>query len=89
MNLRQCHVGAGIQGHLDDCCTINVHLFAGRSVAAGHPASLVKSMRLHAPCIIGNKHLQDHRLIHPLQLCKVGNIRLSPHEKVDKELVNQ
>lgn len=77
--IRQCHVGAWIEGHLDDGRAVDVHLLAGRGVAAGHPAGLVESMRLHTPCIVSHKYLQNHRLVHTLQLCEW---------KTEKELKN-
>lgn len=68
MYIRECHVGAWIEGHLDDSGAINVDLLAGCCVAAGDPACLVKAVGLHSPGVIPNKHLQHHRLIHSLQL---------------------
>lgn len=66
--IREGHVIAGLQKDLNNSGAFYVHFLASSSVASGHSASLVETMRLHSACIVRDKHLQNNWLTHTLQL---------------------
>lgn len=75
--IRQSHIAAGIQRHFDDSGAFDVHFPADGCVTACNSASLVEAMGLHTSSIIAYKNLQDHWLLHTLELRGSRNLRLT------------